>query len=135
MWNFVLDIEDNEELLKEYGRAIILLTNVEYFLKDIIKRKSGNTIEKELGVLINASAPYLSSTLITRLKKLNEKRIIIVHGAVVRFGKSNLQRETDKILKIDKHTNLETAYPLTKTYLKRISESARKLVRALNDVR
>lgn len=128
-------VEDNKKLLQEYGRAVALITNVEYWLKDLIKRKSGKTGEKELGGLIEDAKPYLQKNIYDRLKSLNKKRIIIIHGEVIRFGKAKGRKETDKIIKMDKCTKKEIVFPLHITSLKNISESARKLVRALLDIR
>ena len=135
MWRFVLPIENNKKLLQEYGRAVALITNVEYWLKDLIKNRSGETEEKELGGLIEDAKPYLHKNIYNRLKTLNKKRIIIIHGTVIRIGKSKDRRETDKIVKIDKNTKKEEVFPLNVTSLKQISESARKLIRVLIDIR
>lgn len=86
-------IENNPELLLEYGRAFYCINWVEFLLeKLILSRGKLNLIDSEirkklidrktLGQKIELSSSLLEVGLVEELKFLNEKRNLIAHGTV-----------------------------------------------------
>ena len=87
-----IPLEDNQELLIEYGRAFGWINMVEFMVENLIRFK-GKLPQTSLGTnkddladkVLGKKIPLLEnidSEIIDRLRKLNKKRIVLAHGVV-----------------------------------------------------
>lgn len=116
------EIEEYPDILAEYGLGMILTTNVEYFLKEAIKRKNGTPKEVPIGELIKIASSSLSDDLIKDLEILNKERIRMIHGTVGTVGSNSSDPRKHFILKngIESETSLKS--------LREYSKLAKKII-------
>ncbi len=91
-----LAIEQNEDLLKEYGRAFAYTNVVEVMLNIflLVKGKLGNSedgignkiLQEMMGKKIELVKNLLPSEILKDLSKLNAKRITLAHGVSASSG-------------------------------------------------
>lgn len=116
---FKLPIESKPELLQEFGRAFAYLINVEGAIGTAIRtkgelknkpreRRLELSDQMTLGMKIKSVEKMFSEKLINELKELNEKRILLAHGVIMKGEDESLLidhklkcRELDKEFLID----------------------------------
>src|SRR3989338_3023861 len=121
--HITLPIENDSAMLKEYGRAAILTTNVEFFLKEAIKRKGGKiTEDKTLGQLIGGAKNHLPIRLVRLLDNFNKKRIKLIHGTVGSTQSFKTKKEWHFIQKNGEE------FPIGTKFIKKYSDQARNII-------
>ena len=88
-----LPIENDPELLTEYGRAFAFINFVEFLLGEMIlmrqklylgdKKERDKIKDKTLGQQIKLAKGIIDSNILDEISKLNEKRKIMAHGVTV----------------------------------------------------
>lgn len=130
-----IPIEENPELLTEYGRAFAWINMIEMLVEHLItyggkprlpKIAADNQLMwgKTLGQKIDLIETIIPSDLIAKLKALNEKRIILAHG-----------KTSKKVATVGGKVMLNThliehkgkAHELTMPFLNEITEQCKKL--------
>ena len=112
-------------MLQEYGRAAILTTYVEFFLKEVIKRKGAKIKGQTLGALVKSAKNYLPIKLVGSLDRLNKERKKLIHGTVGSTQSSKTGREWHFIQKDGEE------FPIGIKFIKKYCEQARNIITKL----
>ncbi len=132
----ILPIESNPELLVEYGRAFARINTLEYLLEELIIVKGGlGSVKKDLreklvnkkmlGQKIELAATLLEPTLISKLRSLNDKRILLAHNATAQEinNSGDEQKPGNYVIGIGEKQEI-----LTNKFLSDISNLAQELL-------
>lgn len=133
--NVRIPLEDSHELLIEYGRAVGWINMIEFEVEMLVRFKGKipqgelKTYKKYLaGLTLGKKIPLLTkiidSEIIDRLKKLNDKRIILTHG-VTGILVNNTNGKTTHIGFTLEHKGVE--HKLTPDFLKVITRECKEI--------
>jgi len=130
-----LPIEDDKDLLVEYGRVFAWINSIEMMLQQLICFKGNlhlidKTLKekllgrKTLGQKIEIAIGLIDPELITELRLLNEKRVLLAHNATAQelYLSDKEQKKGNHVIGIGEKQQI-----LTVNFLHEITELAQSL--------
>ena len=135
-----IPLEDNQELLIEYGRAVGWINMVEFIVENLIRfkgRPPQTNLEttkdalanKTLGQKIPLLEKIIDPSTIDKIKELNRKRIILAHGVAGVLVKNKDGKTTNIGFTIE-HQGVE--HTLTPEFLKEITRECKEVTLLLS---